>query len=377
MSGATIAPALPAMQAHFADVENVGLLIRLVLTLPALPIVIGAPLAGYLGDRSGRTRLLVGAMVLYAVAGSSGLYLDSLGAILIGRALLGAAVAGVMTSATALVADYYTGADRARFMGWQAAFMNVGGVAFLTGGGALAEIGWRLPFLIYLVALPLAFVARVSLPEPSRGDGATVTQPADDAAGPPTSLRSLAPLYAIALLCMIAFYLVPSQLPFHLEAVAGAGPTASGFAIAVSSMAGTVTSLAYGRFRERLGFTTILALNLGLMGAGYLTISGAQSYAMVLVGLTIGGFGLGLLMPNLNLWVTTTAPAALRGRALGGLATAVFLGQFLSPVASQPIAERIGLGATFGATGILLLICGGGLSLGMILDHARTNRRTA
>ena len=171
MSGATIAPALPAMQAHFADVENVGLLIRLVLTLPALPIVIGAPLAGYLGDRSGRTRLLVGAMVLYAVAGSSGLYLDSLGTILIGRALLGAAVAGVMTSATALVADYYTGADRARFMGWQAAFMNVGGVAFLTGGGALAEIGWRLPFLIYLVALPLALVARVSLPEPSRGDG--------------------------------------------------------------------------------------------------------------------------------------------------------------------------------------------------------------
>jgi hypothetical protein len=34
MSGATIAPSLPAMGEHFADVPNVDYLVRLALTLP-------------------------------------------------------------------------------------------------------------------------------------------------------------------------------------------------------------------------------------------------------------------------------------------------------------------------------------------------------
>jgi len=356
MSGATIAPALPAMQAHFAGVENSDLLVRLVLTVPALAIVVGAPLAGVIGDLRGRARLLYMAILLYAAAGSSGLYLDSLGAILAGRVLLGAAVAGVLTSATALAADYYSGAERARFMGWQSSFMNLGGVVFLMGGGALAEFGWRLPFLVYLLALPLAFLALATLPEPGRGDEAPTLAAHDGEATPARAGSALAPLYLVAALCMIAFYLVPSQLPFHLESTLGTGPTGSGAALAVSTMSGMITSLAYGRIRARIGFASILAVTLALMGAGYLMISASKSYTLVLAGLTVGGFGLGLLMPNLNLWVTARAPARHRGRALGGLGTAVFLGQFLSPLVSQPIAQRVGLGPVFGIAGALLFL---------------------
>jgi MFS family permease len=54
MAGATIAPSLPAMQAVFADIPNVGYLVWLVLTLPALFIAIGAPLVGVLIDQLGR-----------------------------------------------------------------------------------------------------------------------------------------------------------------------------------------------------------------------------------------------------------------------------------------------------------------------------------
>jgi uncharacterized RDD family membrane protein YckC len=46
MAGATIAPSLPGMQVQFAQIDNVGLWVRLVLTLPALFIVIGSPIAG-------------------------------------------------------------------------------------------------------------------------------------------------------------------------------------------------------------------------------------------------------------------------------------------------------------------------------------------
>ncbi len=67
MSGATISPSLPAMQRAFSDVANADVWVRLVLTLPALFIVIRAPLAGMITDKFGRKPLLVAATVLYGL----------------------------------------------------------------------------------------------------------------------------------------------------------------------------------------------------------------------------------------------------------------------------------------------------------------------
>jgi MFS family permease len=121
MSGATVSPSLPAMKQQFesaiADPDLRTTLVKLIITLPALFIVIGSPIAGIIVDRFGRKPLLLLTAILYGFAGSSGLYLESLPAILVGRAFLGLAVSGVMVSATTLIADYYIGSARAAFMG--------------------------------------------------------------------------------------------------------------------------------------------------------------------------------------------------------------------------------------------------------------------
>ncbi len=72
MSGATIAPSLPAMRDYFAEIGQADLLVRLVLTIPALFIVIGSPIAGIVVDRLGRKPLLIVCAALYGLAGSSG-----------------------------------------------------------------------------------------------------------------------------------------------------------------------------------------------------------------------------------------------------------------------------------------------------------------
>ncbi|MDJ0569270.1 MAG: MFS transporter [Pleurocapsa sp. MO_192.B19] len=81
MSGATIAPSLPAMQEYFATVPNSALLVRLVLTIPALFIAIGGLFAGQLVDRLGRKLLLIASTALYGLSGASGFVLNSLGTI--------------------------------------------------------------------------------------------------------------------------------------------------------------------------------------------------------------------------------------------------------------------------------------------------------
>ena len=354
MAGATIAPALPSIQAHFSDIEYAGLWIRLILTIPALFIVLAAPFTGWFIDRNGRLPLLIPAMILYGIAGSSGLYLGSVGAILAGRALLGIAVAGIMTGATTLIADYYQGKARAQFMGWQAAFMNFGGVVFLTAGGGLAELGWRWPFTIYLLSIILVPLALSALHEPVKRDRKSNPEVTNhDTARP---VRLLVSIYGIAFFGMAVFYFIPLQIPFYLNEMVGAGPTASGLAIATVTLFAMVTSLGYGWIRKFMGYISIFGVNFGLMGAGFLIIGLGHSYFSILTGLAISGLGTGLLFPNLNVWLTSEVQADYRGRAVGGLTTSIFLGQFFSPIAGQPVIGAFGTGMLFVSAGALLLI---------------------
>ena len=355
MSGATIAPSLPAMQEYFADVENSALLVRLVLTIPALFIAIGGLFAGSLVDRVGRKPLLVVSTIVYGIAGGSGFLLNSLITILIGRALLGLSVAGIMTGATTLIADYYTGQKRADFMGLQAAFMGLGGVVFLSVGGFVADLNWRFPFLIYLSAWVIFLAIALSLYEPNRKLAPQFTD-TTSATKPSMPWGVLAMIYGVALFYMVAFYLIPVQLPFYLQSLGSVSASASGLAIAASTLASSIVSLRYGFVKQRLGFVQIVSLAFGVAAIGYGIISFAGSYNLVLLGLIIAGLGFGLLMPNLNVWLSSIISDSLRGRALGGLTTFFFLGQFLSPIVSQPITNSLGLDRTYGFTGIALLV---------------------
>lgn len=354
MAGATIAPSLPAMRQHFAAVPNADYWVRLVLTVPALFIAIGAPIAGSVIDRFGRKGLLSLAVFVYGLAGSSGFLLNEIGLILVGRMLLGFSVAGIMTTATTLIADYYLGAARAQFLGLQAAFMGFGGVVFLTLGGYLADLNWRLPFLIYLMAWLILPLVLLILPEPNR-TYRTASQLLT-AGSEPTPWKLLMATYAIALITQIVFYMIPVQIPFYLQQISQANASQSGLAIAVATLATSISALNYQRLKAYFSFTAIYAIAFGLMACGYWVMGGVRSYELVLIGLIIAGLGVGLLMPNMNVCLTSSTPTALRGRILGGLTTSFFLGQFLSPLVSQPISQQVGLGTTYGLAGGLMAL---------------------
>lgn len=361
MSGATVSPSLPAMKQQFesaiADADLRTTLVKLVITLPALFVVIGSPIAGLIVDRFGRKPLLLITAILYGFAGSSGLYLESLPAILVGRAFLGLAVSGVMVSATTLIADYYIGPARAAFMGLQAGFMGLGGVVFLTLGGALAQQNWHYPFGIYLFAWPIAILVLMFISEPNRGESAHPNMNVEtDPVKQSTPVGVMAIVYGLTTLSQIAFYLIPVQLPFFLDGLVKALPSQSGMAIAFCTLFSAIASLTYGKLKQRMEFVTFLPIIFGFMGIGYLLIGQSSNWAQVLTGLAISGMGLGILMPNMSVWLSSAVPDAMRGRALGGLSTAMFLGQFVSPIVTQPLTKSMGLGGTYAIVGGGLVI---------------------
>ncbi len=265
---------------------------------------------------------------------------------------MGIAVGAIMTTSIALIADYYQGPKRNQVMGIQAAFMGYGGVIFLTLGGFLADINWRVPFLIYLSAFAVLPLVIFCLTE-ANVESAQAERLAEDADAK-LPVGTIALIYALTFLTMVVFYMIPVQLPFYLKSLGQVSNAQTGIAIAASTLASAIISMRYGSIKTHLSFQGVLICLYLLMGLGYVTISLAGNYALVVLGLIIAGLGLGLLLPNMNVWLNAKTPISSRGRVLGGLTTCMFLGQFCSPIVSQPIAQQIGLGVTYRVAGVVM-----------------------
>jgi MFS family permease len=226
-------------------------------------------------------------------------------------------------------------------------------------GGVLADVGWRIPFLIYLSSLVLLPLMVRSLYEPATTES-TGSIPRDLASLRRTlreiPVRLLALIYGIILFGQIVSYMIPVHAPFYIQDLTGATGTLVGLAIAVASMTGGALASQYQSVRARLGVVRVVAVVFGLVGIGYVIVGVSATYLQILAGLAIAGAGLGLFIPNLSAWISAEIPDDFRGSALGGLTSFLFLGRFLSPIATQPISARIGLGAAYAAAGLVLLV---------------------
>ncbi|GAA4545477.1 MFS transporter [Amycolatopsis samaneae] len=358
MAAAVIAPSLPAMTRAFG---NADVLVKLALTVTSLAIAISAPLSGAVADRVGRRPLLVGGLALYAVAGTAGYFVSDLVVLLVTRALLGIAVGGIMTAVSAIITDWFDGPRRASFLGLQQAFASLGGVVFLPLAGVLAGVDWKLPFWIYAASALILPAALRTLGEPARAGEA----PADT--GPSRNSLRVTGIYALALVVTLAFYLAPTQLPFLLTEF-GVGPAVVGIVVAGSTLTGVVGALVFPVLSGRLTPTAITTASVGLLGAGWLLIGTAGSVAPIVVGLLVGGVGVGLAVPTLNLRLAGLAGPGRRGRVLSGLVTGIFLGQFLSPLAAQPLVRTAGIGGAFTYSGAAMA-AGAALATLIVLQH--------
>ena len=354
MSNATITPSLPGLEAAFADDPLAPTITRLLITAPSLLVAVVAPLAGVLTDRLGRRRPLLWGLAIYAVAGTAGLYLPTIEAILASRLALGLGVALIMTAQAALIGDYFDGPARGRLMGYQMASTNLGGLLFVTAAGALAASDPRLPFAIYALAVPLFPLLWRILPEPprlgGRGHGVLPDLPADP------GWRMVAGVMAGAAgLTFVIFYAVPTQLPYHLGGIGLDDPRHAGAVMGAMMASAAVMSVVSGLIR--LGRIATPVTGYALLALGFAAIALAQSLAIAMAGAALIGAGLGFCIPTFITAALNASPARYRGLVSGLISSAICLGQFLSPLASTPLVAHLGYPGAFlaGAAGFVIL----------------------
>lgn len=353
LANAVIAPSLALISQAFSQVENVEILTKLMMTLPALTIAIVSPVAGRLLDKIGRIKVLFTSLIIYLFAGTSGYWLGDLYLILVGRFVLGLGVAGIMTATTTLVGDYFTGAKREQFMGLRGAFVAIGGLLFITVSGALADIDWRLSFLVYGFSIFIIVLVPFALHEPEVAAKAGPSNAAPISVAVPKTVWLV---FASAFMTAVFFYIIPVQLPFLLQNLGNVSGNEVGLALGSLPFAQAISSLSYKKVKAKLSYTAIYGLGFIPTAIGFFIIGASHEYWQVVAGVLFCGFGIGLLMPNGQLWMIDLAPLQVRGKYVGFLTTFAFFGMFLSPLVIQPIQDALGMSLSFYMLGGTLTI---------------------
>lgn len=362
-----LAPILPLLLAQFATVPGFEYWVPMILTIPALCVAFFSPLAGMLGDRFGRRRLLLGAFLLYAIVGIAPVFLTSLPAILISRVGVGLSEALIMVLSTTMIGDYFRGVARDKWLAGQTAFASVSALLFFNLGGQLGAFGWRTPFWAYASALVMfALILRFTW-EP-KGETAAVVDVPTATGWADFPWRRMIMILAITIYGSIFFYTVQIQASTGLTHLGLRDPARIGLLTSIASIGVPLGTFFYSRI-GRWPVRRLLLIEFALLAVGFAAMGMAHTPPVFLAGCFLNQVGAGLLLPTLLVWSMSLLSFEIRGRGAGLWQSAFAFGQFLSPVAVTLLAQQAG--GLMGAFSLLSV----GAAIGAIIALVAPFRR--
>jgi MFS family permease len=239
-------------------------------------------------------------------------------------------------------------------MGRQSLFMALGNVAFVFMGGVLAGYNWRWPFMIYAVAFLILPGVIFLISEPKVKD--KVEKEIQQLRFEKFKMVKTVFICFIGFLNMVIYFMVPVYLPFFLENFSNNSSARVGALLSVVGFSWGIFSSQYYKLRKIFSFLSIMKIAFTIIGLAFILLSTADSYSQVIASLILVGIGLGAIVPNLNAWLLSFVPLATKGRALGALLFFIFLGQFFSPVITQPLVAELGISTGYLIAGCFLLV---------------------
>ncbi|MFF8538147.1 MFS transporter [Streptomyces sp. NPDC015532] len=242
-----------------------------------------------LSERFGRRTVMTASLAVAVTVGLLVPFAPSIGALVVLRAVQGAALAGLPASATAYLAEEVRPKALITAIGLFVAGNSVGGMSgrIITGWVA-QEWGWRVAVgTIGLIAVGCAVAFRMLLPAPrhfARGSlrPRVLARTVRDHLANPLLCR----LYAIGALFMMVFGGVYTVIGYRLGEAPFSLPQGIVGSVFLVYLVGTVSASTAGRLAGRLGRRGSLYLAGATTTAGLL-LSLAGSLALVLLGLVL------------------------------------------------------------------------------------------
>ena len=328
MAGAAIAPALGVISAHFAGRNP--LLIQLIVSLPALFIILTNLVFPWLCRLMKTRTLALTGLALYVLSGAGAFFVDNIWVLLAFRALMGVSVGMIMPLSTGLLAYYFPPEEQAGLMGLSAAMNQMGGVVATFLAGVLAGISWNYSFLVYLLGLIAIILVAAFLPNERLSGRGGVSL---------SLLKRFHPSVVGMFLVMILFFIYPTN--FALTASGTLSEMGITLTMVGLDVVAFLVGLCFGFLMKRFAAQMKYIAPLGF-AAGSLCLAVGGSLVWLLLGSAFIGIANGIGVPYLNTIGSVKAGKEAATTVMPLLSAALYLGQFLSPLIVSPAATATG-----------------------------------
>ena len=335
MAGAAVAPALEVIREHFSDAGKLE--VQLIVSMPALFIVITNMFFGRLTARFGARTLTMLGLVLYTAGGAAAGLFNSIGAVLAMRALVGIGVGIIMPMSTGLLSYYFPPEMRERLMGLSSAANQLGGVVATLLAGILANVSWRLSFTVYLMGLISIVLCLIFMPNDRIREGA------QERGG--VSMSGVWRRNRMHVVCMFllmtAFFVYPANFAI-VTAAEGVIP----MSLCAVIMAGC-DLVAFGGglafvWVKRVSGSCARLVAPALFFLGYCLLAFAGGWVGTLLGSALVGFANGVGVPYIISSASANEGKAAAATVMPMISAALYLAQFLSPFLLSLVSAAAG-----------------------------------
>ena len=334
LPGLAVSPILGQLSTIFPHATELD--IQMLTSLPSLLIIPFVLLAGKLAEKRDFVRLLRVGLWLFAASGVLYLFSSEMWQLMAVSALLGVGAGLIIPLSTGLISRYFTGEYRVRQFGYSSAITNMTLVVATAVTGYLAEVHWRLPFVVYL--LPLVSLALSAYLQ--RDTSSITVRQASAAVSSAKATPAVSGKYGIHishLVRLMLFYglvtyavlVVAFNLPFLMEAHHFSSGD-SGLMISLFFLAIMAPGFLLDDIVKLLGSRTKL-YSLSAIAAGLLLIWISPTEWLIVPGCILVGLGYGIIQPLIYDKTVDTAVPRKTTLALAFVMVMNYLAILLSP----------------------------------------------
>lgn len=340
----SIMPVVPKL----AEIFQVPLSVAsLVIAAYALPGIVLAPVAGLLADRYGRRAVLFPAFLLFSLAGGACALAPNLYVLIGLRFLQGVGAAPLQALNITILGDAFSGPLRARWLGYNMTMVSLCNAIYPALGGALGQLDWRLPFLLPLFALPVAFVTMRT--ELLRPETAVSFRQYLRQVYSVFSRRTLGYLAVTLCVFFMLFGGIITGYPALARQVFAAEPAVIGSLMVVFSLGSGVVSVIFGRLTLHVSARSLLFASVGLYALGIALLPRMPELVWLALPLLLFGAGHALNVPCMQALLVQSVTPAERGAFLSVNSMLTRIGQTTGPYIFSRITEWQGLATAFDA----------------------------
>lgn len=322
MAGAAVAPALGVIREYFADSGQLA--VQMIISMPALMIVLTSLFFGRLAQKFGAKTLVITGLLLYTAGGCAAGMFNSIGLVLAMRALVGIGVGMIMPLSTGLLSYYFPPERQERLMGWSSAMNQMGGVAATLISGLLANVSWRLSFLVYLMGLISIVLCLAFMPNDRIGAASPSKEKGGGAFG-----KYYMHIVSIFLL-MTAFFLYPANFAIVTAAEGIIPAKFTSVIMAGMDLVAFFGGLLFVSVKKLCGRYTKYAAP-ALLTLGYVLLAFGGGQIAVLAGSACVGFANGCGIPCIIASASKAAGRAAATEVMPLISASLYLAQFLTP----------------------------------------------